>query len=135
MGTRSFHHFYPVEVGVVAYKRTSDDELTAGTHCFYITPLSDSLTDLAIMSYIVCRYDGKWRIGMILELDREKNDVRVTFMHPHGPAKSFYRPNRDDICWMPPTSVLLKLSSPSTTNGRSYTTDNQALNNITELLT
>ena len=47
----------------------------------------------SIMSYIVCRYDGKWCIDMILELDCEKNDARVTFMHPHGPAKSFYWPN------------------------------------------
>ena len=29
----------------------------------------------AIMSYIVCRYDGKWCIDMIVELDCEKNDV------------------------------------------------------------
>ena len=50
---------------------------------------------VAIMSYIVHRYDGKWWIGMILELDCETNDVQVpvTFMHPHGPAKSFYWPN------------------------------------------
>ena len=44
----------------------------------------------AIMSYIVCTHDGKWWMGMISEQDCEKNDVRVTFIHPHGPAKSFY---------------------------------------------
>ena len=73
---------------------------------------------------------------MILELDCEKNDGRVTFIHPRGPVKSFYWPNGGDMyvgCHLL-RYIPLKLNFPVATNGRSYTIDNQALNNITELL-
>ena len=57
-------------------------------------------------------------------------------MHPHGPAKSFYWPNGGDIyvgCHAL-QYIPLKLNPRLTTNGRSYTIYNQALNSITELL-
>ena len=134
IGTRSFHHFYPIDEGVLEYKRTSDDECAAGSHCFFTVSPSHSLADFTLMSYVACNYDEKWWVGMILELDQQNNDMKVTFMHPHGPSKSFFWPRRDDVCWMPPASVILKLSSPSTVNGRSYTFNSKEMDEVKKLL-
>ena len=134
LGTRSFHHFNPFAEGVVAYKRLSDDEASAGSHCFYVASPSYTQANLPGMSYVAYRYDEQWWVGMVLEADWASNDIKITFMHPHGPSDSFFWPNKDDVCWMPPSSVILKLNPPSTSNGRSYKTDTEEFNNIAILL-
>ena len=39
--------------------------------------------------YVACMYDGHWWLGNIIETDCEQDDVKVTFMHPCGPATTF----------------------------------------------
>ena len=52
----------------------------------------------------------------------EDGDIKVNFLHPSGPSKSFYWPARQDICWVPIVDVLSKLTPPdmSTSTGRRY---------------
>ncbi len=44
-------------------------------------------------------YDGK--IGNFAEMSEEHDDVRVVFLHPHGPAQLIHWPSRSDECWVP----------------------------------
>ena len=90
VGTHSFHHFYPLAEGVVAYKRLSDDETSAGSHCFYVASPSYTLADLPGMSYVACKYDKQWWVGMVLEADWVSNDIKITFMYLHGPSDSLF---------------------------------------------
>ena len=88
--TGSFHHFYPLAEGVMVYKQLSDNETSAGSHCFYVAFLSYTLADLLSMSYVACKYDEQWWVGMVLEADQASNDIKITFMHLHGLSDSFF---------------------------------------------
>jgi len=55
-----------------------------------------------------------------LEVDKDQGDVRINFMHPHGPSRSFCWPHVDDICWVPITHILCTVEVPTTATGRQY---------------
>ena len=38
--------------------------------------------------YVGCCYDGKWWVRHIRDISEENEDVQISFMHPHGPARS-----------------------------------------------
>ena len=64
------------------------------------------------MSYICCVYDSNWWIGHVIEVDFLENDIRINFLHPHGPSKYFHWPSHEDICWVPLSHVLCKIKQP-----------------------
>ena len=132
--TRSFDHFYPFDDGVMAYIRLSNDDTSAGSHCFYVASPSYTLADLLGTSYVACKYDEQWWVGMVLEADRASNNIKITYVHPHGPSDSFFWPSKGDVCWMSTSSVILKLNPPITSNGRSYKIDPEEFNDIAILL-
>ena len=59
--------------------------------------------------FIACIYDGQWWLGNILEVCTENNDAKVSFMHPHGPATSFFWPTKIDDCWVPIVHILCQV--------------------------
>ena len=43
-------------------------------------------------------------------------------MHPQGRSKAFFRPEREDICWVPVEHILAVVQAPQINrSGRSYT--------------
>jgi hypothetical protein len=127
-GTRSHHCFIPTpnkklcayrvsgdeshfEVNIVQAGEEEEGEEAAGV------PIE--IADCQPGKYVACLYDGKWWVGSILEVDEKLKDLNVSFMAPHGPAKSYGWPRRKDVCWIPITNVLRLLQTPLT-NGRQY---------------
>ena len=49
-----------------------------------------------------------------------KEMVKVDFMHPHGPRKTFNWPESDDTCYVPTKNILCVISTPTTSTGRMY---------------
>ena len=39
--------------------------------------------------YVSCFYDNYWWIGLITEVNEEYQDIKIYFLHPHGPRKAF----------------------------------------------
>ena len=73
-------------------------------------------------SYIGCLYDRQWYVGLVRDLSFEHNDVNVKFMHPKGPAKAVFWPDREDNCWVPVDHILAVVQAPQVNrSGRSYT--------------
>ena len=118
----------------MTYKRLSFNETSAGSHCFYVASPSYTLADLPAMNYVACKYDKLRWVGMVLEADQASNDIKITFMHLHGPSNSHFWPSKDDVCWMSPLSVILKLNPPTTSNGSNYKIDTEEFDNIAILL-
>ena len=56
----------------------------------------------------------------MLQLDADNNEVRVTFLHPHGPSHSFKYPRIQDILSIPMSDILTTVD-PRTATGRVYT--------------
>ena len=58
---------------------------------------------------------------MACVLQTEANDaVKVSFLHPNGPSRSFRYPHRPDILNIPLSDILTKVD-PRTVTGRVYT--------------
>lgn len=60
-----------------------------------------------------------WWLAYILDKNKDQDEVKVTFLHPKGPAPSFSYPKRPDILWIPFTDVLC-IVNPTTPTGRFY---------------
>ena len=78
------------------------------------------ITKFTVNKFVSCRYDTFWWIGIIIDIDEEAEDLKIKFLHPHGPNKNFYWPSKDDICYVPFTKMLCLLSPPSTSSCRMY---------------
>lgn len=120
-GTRSFHWFVPIsttelQVGYISGNVAN----TLGSH-----QAGPTVVNLQPGQFVACVYDGEWWLGNVLEICTDNNDAKISFMHPHGPAASFFWPLTEDICWVPTAHLLCHVSVPSTTgSGRQYTLDN-----------
>ena len=148
-GTRSHHCFIPTATKKLVLKRVSGDEDSMEVDVLkhpYLQQETESkkdpehgqepaltLTDCEVGKFLACVYDGKWWVGLVRDHSEEENDVRVTFMHPHGPAKFFRWPAREDVCWVPLQSILCLLKVPMTSNGRQYHLDSQDKDHLTKL--
>ena len=73
---------------------------------------------------------------MVLEGDIRNSEIKVSFLHPRGPAHSYKYPTIPDILTVPLSSILTKVN-PRTATGRTYTLtkkENQSANKqLTEL--
>lgn len=128
-GTRSCHAFIPLSTSSLGMKRCSSDKDFVRRHNFAV-PLE--ITQYDVLDYICCIYDNKWWIGVVLEAEEELSDYLIKFMHPHGPARSFTWPRKDDTCWIPSTDIIQKIDVPDTVTGRSYTLKVYDLRSIEE---
>ena len=116
-GTRNFHHFIPLGDNKIGIKRVSwqdhfDLVFNFGKQHIIIRPTPHN--------YVACLYDKNWWIGMVMSVNDEEHDAEVKFMHPHGPARSFFWPSREDLCYVPYNHILLSIGMPSTSSGRQY---------------
>ncbi len=128
-GTRENHQFIPIDQQSVQVSRISGDIpfiASLGSKPLALEPL-----DLQPGKYVACIYEQQWWIGNITENSVEEKDSLITFLHPHGPSKSFQWPLRSDICWIPWEHVLCIIVAPTTTaTGRSYSIPSKTMSEI-----
>ena len=117
----------------IAYKRTAEDESFVGIYNMSDKPpTAICCKDLKINDYVACRYGLQWWIGLVQQVDQEEEDVKICFLHPPGPAASFIWPIRNDFCLIPITDVILKVDTPNTITGQTYTIKNDEMKKINE---
>jgi len=117
-GTRSFHQYTPTSDCTVGVKRCSEDDNYSIVH--NLLSGIKVQKDLNISDFVACIYDGKWWIGIILNIYMDEDDIYIKFMHPNGPARSFLWPASDDTCLVPACHILCTIEVPVTTTGRQY---------------
>ena len=74
----------------------------------------------AIIGYVTAQYDSTWWLACTLKTMPDSDEVEVSFLHPHGPARSFKYPPGGDVLVMSSQDILT-LVYPSTSTGRTYT--------------
>ena len=119
-GTRSYHSFIPRGLGIIEFKRTSEDDIASGVHNFFKTKSQFIVPKLH--DYVAVKYDGVWWIGLVQMIDTIAMEGKIKFMHPHGPNKMFLWPSKDDTCWVPFSNILPIITSltPTSQSGRAY---------------
>lgn len=120
-GTHRLHSFRPISTKELEVRdfSTSDDKRIERVAA--VKGNSDTAIKFAaIRGYVTAQYDGMWWLGCITKSLQDSEEVEVTFLHPHGPAKSFKYPPSNDVLVMSYHDILT-LVNPSTTTGRVYT--------------
>ena len=136
-GTRSFHHFVPLSESVMAAKWVSEDQVYAIEFDLIRGMKSkpgNSSADPKLSDFVVCAYDEKHWIGIVDAIDEEHDDIKVKFMHPCYPARSYNWPGRDDICFVPNVNVLCIIGAPVTVTGRQYKLNDEDIDTIEQEL-
>jgi len=118
--THKLHCIRPISAEFVVVKefsRSQDARVERVLQSF-----TDKSIKLAnIKGYITAKYDSNWWLGCVLQTFSETNEVEVNFLHPHGPARSFHFPPRNDILTISCLDVLTTDVHPTTSTGRTYT--------------
>ena len=84
-----------------------------------------------VHDYVACLYDGKWWVGLVLEVSFEEQDCRVSFMHPASPTNNICWPVRAYLCGVSFENIICKVSTPVTATGRTYHINEEDIQNIT----
>jgi hypothetical protein len=116
------YSFRPISLNVLEVGEFSASKVKRIEHVsFSSTVTNDSLVKFAaIKGFVTTQYDGHWWLACITKKMQESGEVEVTFLHPHGPGKSFKYPTRGDILVMSYQDILT-IVHPSTATGRAYT--------------
>jgi hypothetical protein len=69
-----------------------------------------------IRRFETCKYERKWWLVCVLQVN--DNEIKLTFLYPSGPSKSFMYP-LPDILWVPASKVLIKVD-PETATSHTY---------------
>ena len=117
-GTRKLHSFAPVSTDTVAVREYS---LSDSFRKEMVTKQGRELEIDQITGFVTCVYDGEWWLACVLDVDSDNAEVKVTFLHPHGPTRSFKYPSLPDILTVSVSDILTKVSPRTTTSGRMYT--------------
>ena len=84
-----------------------------------VTIRGDELTLEEITGFITCICDDQWWVACVLQTE-VSGEVKVSFLYPNGPSRSFRYPHRPDILNIPLSDILSKVD-PRTVTGRVYT--------------
>jgi hypothetical protein len=63
-----------------------------------------------ITGFVTCMYDNFWWLGCVLSVSEELNDMKISFLYPHGPSASYMYPAMPHILWLSQSSILAKVS-------------------------
>jgi hypothetical protein len=92
------------------------------TKMYYSSPncTENRVISVLIIGFVTCMYDIFWWLGRVLSVSEESNDVKISFLHPHGPSASYIYPAVPHILWLPQSAILAKVS-PKSATGHTYT--------------
>ena len=86
------------------------------------------LNDITPGSYCACKYDNDLYFCIVNYVSMEHGDVNVKFMHLKAPAKKFFWPDREDVCWIPLNQMICRAKPPSSgSTARYYSFDKLTL--------
>ena len=114
-GTRKLHSFVPISKDRVRTRVFSSSSISKEeASCESDLPVEQ------ISGFVTCSYNGHWWVACVLQLYGDTSEVRLTFLHPHGPSHSFRYPCVQDNLIIPISDVLTTVD-PRTATGCVYT--------------
>ena len=124
-GTLGYHGYYPIN-GSMTHLNVKEYSSKPESVKVRVTLRRDR-PDIVVGRYFSFKYDENWWVGIVKENDKEAKEVLVSFMTPHGPARSFSFPSREDKIFVKYCDVLEELQ-PTTATGRVYHLTNDEMN-------
>ena len=120
VGTQKFHSYSPISENKinVKYYQSCSDQFTNTVTAFDFLTTTDILNIKS--GFVTIAYDQSWWLACILKKNDDTCEFEVSFLHPKGPAASFFYPQPSDILTVPGETLLQKVE-PFTATGRVYT--------------
>lgn len=115
-GTQQYHAFIPMSTSKVLVKIFSDDIQSLEKE---VSKSPNKLKLKDISGYVTVVYEGNWWLGYVLQKNKELDEVKITFLHPSGPSKSFKYPRNANVLWVSVVNVIRKVN-PVTPTRRNY---------------
>ena len=84
------------------------------------------LNDITRGSYYACKCDNNLNFCIINQVSMEHGDVNVKFMHPKAPAKRFFQPDCEGVCWIPLNHMICRVKPSSSGSTARYYSFDQA---------
>ena len=78
------------------------------------------LSNVAPGSYYACKYDNGLCFCIVNYVSMEHGDVNVKFKHLKAPAKKFFCPDHEDVCWIPLNHMICRVEPPSSCSTARY---------------
>lgn len=78
-------------------------------------------------------YDSHWWVAYVLQTCEDTDEVKVNFLHPHGPSPSFVSPAKPDTCVIRKCDIITRVD-PVTPTARTYNLPASDLANINNLV-
>lgn len=123
-GTHRLHSVRPISTDLVEVKEFSASQDARVERVSNATGLKTRVLDIA--GYITAKYDGQWWLGYVMETHQDLGEVKLSFLHPHGPSRSFVYPSKPDILVMSSEDILTVVN-PTTATGRAYALSEQEM--------
>ena len=126
-GTRKLHSFVPISDSTVEVRLYSASDASRRER---VTLAKDDIPLESIAGFVTCLYDGNWWLACVLEVCSDTKEVKLTFLHPHGPSNY---PDPHNIHTIPMDDILT-LVDPRTRSGRVYSLTKKEMTFATERL-
>lgn len=97
-GTQKLHHLKPVSLISLEVKRFS---LSNDSNIEKVTEEEELLPEEKIHGFVTAGYDVHWWVAYMMKKTSENREVKVPFLHSHGPNPSFVYPARQDELILP----------------------------------
>ena len=115
-GTRKLHSFVPISDSTVEVKLYSASDVSRKER---VALAKNEIPPELIAGFVTCLHEENWWLASVLELFSDTKEVKLTFLHPHGPSNLFKYPEPQNIHTIPMDEVLT-LVDPRTRSGRVY---------------
>lgn len=120
-GTHKIHCIRPITQELVEVREFSTSEqVRVERVSLSLSTIPRFVKIATIKGYVTAKYDGHWWLACVIRTIVESDEVEVSFLHPHGPSRSFKYPHPTDILIMSCQDILSTVE-PRTITGRSYT--------------
>ena len=75
------------------------------------------MKNIKYFSYVSYIYDTFWCVGIMTEVNVHEGDLKIKFLHPHGPRKTFSWPSVAGKCFIPASNILCAITALTTITG------------------
>ena len=129
-GTRKLHSFVPISDSTVEVKFYSSSDVSRKER---VTLTKNEIPPESIAGFVTCLHEENWWLACVLEVCSDTKEVKLTFLHPHGPSNSFKYPEPQNFHIIPMDNILT-LVDPRTRSGRVYSLRKKEMTFATEQL-
>ena len=110
----------PISCNKIAHKLTSEDSefLQFDFDKSWTEEIDIKTSSIFHMSAVSMTHFGG--VGIVTEVNVHEGDLKIEFLQPHRPRKTFSRPSVADKYFVPVPNILCVITAPTTTTGRMY---------------